>query len=74
MPEAMPGKFLVLLALENGGCSIYWIDRAMCERAERIGKTRRMLPMTAQEYARLLAITHAKAEGLELSKKTRELQ
>jgi hypothetical protein len=46
----------------------------MCERAERIGKTRRMLPMTAQEYARLLAITHAKAEGLELSKKTRELQ
>ena len=74
MPEVMPGKFLVLLALENGGCSIYWIDRSMCERVERIGKARRMRPMTAQEYARLLAITHAKAEGLELSKKTRALQ
>ena len=74
MSEVIPGKFLVLLALENGGCSIYWIDRSMCERAERIGKNRRMLPMTAQEYARLLAITHAKAEGLELSKKARELQ
>ena len=69
----MDEYILVLLDLEGTGCAQYWIDRAVCERAVRIAEERGLPELTARDYARLMAITQARAEGVRLSPKIKEL-
>lgn len=69
----MGGKILVLLDREGAGCEARWIDRGLCERAARIAAERGLPELTPRDYARLLAIAHARAEGVQLSPKLKEL-
>ena len=69
----MAGKILVLLDREGAGCAAYWISRELCERAARIAAERGLPELTPRDYARLLAIAHAKADGVQLSPKIKEL-
>lgn len=67
-------KILVLLDRADLGCEAYWIDRGLCERAVRIAAERGLPELTPRGYARLLAIAHAKADGVPLSPKIKELR
>ena len=71
--RVMDDHILVLLDLEGAGCAQYWIDRAVCERAVRIAEKRGLPELTARDYARLAAITQARAEGVRLSPRIKEL-
>lgn len=64
---------LVLLDRAGSGCEAYWVDRELCERAAKIGAERGLPEMTPRDYARLMAITEAKADGVPLSPKIKEL-
>ena len=65
---------LVFLELEGPGCAQYRINRAVCERAVRIAAKRGLPELAARDYARLAAITQARAEGVRLSPKIKELR
>lgn len=69
----MDAYILVLLDLEGTGCVQFWIDRSVCERAVRIAEKRGLPELTACDYARLMAITQARADGVRLSTKIKEL-
>lgn len=70
----MDEYILVLLDIEGAGCAQYWIDRAVCERAVKIAAKRGLPELTARDYARLAAIAQARAEGVRLSTKIKELR
>lgn len=65
---------LVTLELATGQCAAYFVPRSLCERAVKIGKKRGLPALTELQYARLLAIAEAKADGVPLSPKIAELR